>query len=83
MSDVIVIGKSSFLASAKPEVIYCGQSGSEAEKAVAETNGKYALVYRLKHTEQGQKYKSHQMVAAAVAEPVVEVIQSPKKSKSK
>jgi hypothetical protein len=92
--DVIVIGKESLKSNCKPQVVYCGQSGSEARDAVAATGGKFEWVYQV-NSLPIRNYKSTDFnppkaaeVAAEVAPVVAEVApepvkESPKKKNSK
>jgi hypothetical protein len=90
--DVIVIGKESLKSNCKPQVVYCGQSGSEARDAVAATGGKFEWVYQV-NSLPIRNYKSTDFNPPKAAEEVAPVVsaevapepvkESPKKKNSK
>lgn len=81
MLDIIVIGRPGFKSTDKPQVIYCGDSRSEAKQAALSSS--FAWVYEVNGMI-SRNYRTQRSKVAAAETPLPETVEteSPKKKKS-
>jgi len=81
--DIVILGKESFAHSAKPHVIYCGQSRDEGLKAVKALNGKFPNVYYVDAAIPGPRIAVYPPAPEAPVQPPVSADPQTKQKKSK